>query len=80
MPRPILRGKPNGARFAVCWLLTLIGSLGVFIAADLLTFYLVFALVSLPAYGLIAHDDDDAAAPAPAASTWPSRFSARRSC
>jgi formate hydrogenlyase subunit 3/multisubunit Na+/H+ antiporter MnhD subunit len=57
-----LRGKANSARFAVCWLLTLTGSLGVFIAADLLGFYLVFALVSLPAYGLIVHDDDDQAA------------------
>ena len=44
--------RPNG-RFAVSWLLTLAGSLGVFIAADLLTFYLVYALVSIPAYELI---------------------------
>ena len=57
-----LRGKTNSTRFAVCWLLTLTGSLGVFIAADLLGFYLFFALVSLPAYGLIVHDDDDHAA------------------
>jgi formate hydrogenlyase subunit 3/multisubunit Na+/H+ antiporter MnhD subunit len=57
-----LRGKANSERFAVCWLLTLTGSLGVFIAADLLGFYLFFALVSLPAYGLIVHDDDDQAA------------------
>jgi formate hydrogenlyase subunit 3/multisubunit Na+/H+ antiporter MnhD subunit len=57
-----LRGRANGARFAVCWLLTLTGSLGVFIAADLLGFYLFFAVVSLPAYGLIVHDDDDDAA------------------
>ena len=33
------------------------GSLGVFVAADLLTFYLVYALVSIPAYVLIADDD-----------------------
>ena len=57
-----LRGQANSARFAVFWLLTLTGSLGVFIAADLLGFYLFFALVSLPAYGLIVHDDDDQAA------------------
>ena len=62
MPSPTCAARPNSARFAVCWLLTLTGSLGVFIAADLLGFYLVFALVSLPAYGLIAHDDDDDAA------------------
>lgn len=53
-----MRGKPNADRFGVCWLLTLTGSLGVFIAADLLTFYLVYALVSIPAFGLIAHDGD----------------------
>ena len=51
-------GKPNADRFAVCWLLTMAGSLGVFIAADLLTFYLVYALVSIPAYYLVAHDED----------------------
>ncbi len=55
-----MRGKPNAERFAVCWLLTLTGSLGLFIAADLLTFFLVYALVSIPAFGLIAHDDDAA--------------------
>ena len=32
----------------------MIGSLGVFVAADLISFYLVYALVSIPAYGLIA--------------------------
>ena len=36
------------------------GSLGVFIAADLLTFYLVYALVSVPAYYLVAHDEEPA--------------------
>ena len=47
--------KPN-ERFAVSWLLTLSGSLGVFVAADLLTFYLLYALVSIPAYELIVRD------------------------
>jgi formate hydrogenlyase subunit 3/multisubunit Na+/H+ antiporter MnhD subunit len=47
--------KPN-ERFAVSWLLTLTGSLGVFVAADLLTFYLLYALVSIPAYELIVRD------------------------
>jgi formate hydrogenlyase subunit 3/multisubunit Na+/H+ antiporter MnhD subunit len=51
-------GKPNADRFAVSWLLTMAGSLGVFIAADLLTFYLVYALVSVPAYYLVAHHED----------------------
>jgi formate hydrogenlyase subunit 3/multisubunit Na+/H+ antiporter MnhD subunit len=51
-----LRGDTNAARFAEWWLLTLTGSLGVFIAADLVSFYLTFSMVSLAAYGLIAHD------------------------
>lgn len=51
-----LRGQPHGGRFAVFWLLTLTGSLGVFIAADLASFYLAFALVSIAAWGLVAHD------------------------
>jgi formate hydrogenlyase subunit 3/multisubunit Na+/H+ antiporter MnhD subunit len=52
------QGRPNADRFAVSWLLTTAGSLGVFIAADLLTFYLVYALVSVPAYYLVAHDEE----------------------
>jgi formate hydrogenlyase subunit 3/multisubunit Na+/H+ antiporter MnhD subunit len=52
------QGRPNADRFAVAWLLTMAGSLGVFIAADLLTFYLVYALVSVPAYYLVAHDEE----------------------
>jgi formate hydrogenlyase subunit 3/multisubunit Na+/H+ antiporter MnhD subunit len=55
-----VRGRPIAERFAVCWLLTMIGSFGVFIAADLLTFYLVYALVSIPAFGLIVCSDDAA--------------------
>ena len=43
-------------RAAISWLLTLIGSLGVFVADDLLSFYLVYALVSIPAYGMFAFD------------------------
>jgi formate hydrogenlyase subunit 3/multisubunit Na+/H+ antiporter MnhD subunit len=54
------QGRANADRFAVAWLLTMAGSLGVFIAADLLTFYLVYALVSVPAYYLVAHDEDPA--------------------
>ena len=46
-------GAPDQARFALWWLLTLSGSLGVFVAADLVSFYALYALASLPAYGLI---------------------------
>jgi formate hydrogenlyase subunit 3/multisubunit Na+/H+ antiporter MnhD subunit len=52
------QGRPDADRFAVSWLLTMAGSLGVFIATDLLTFYLVYALVSVPAYYLVAHDEE----------------------
>ena len=48
-------------RFSIWWLLTLAGSLGVFIAEDLLSFYLAFALVSLAGYGLVVHDRTDRA-------------------
>jgi formate hydrogenlyase subunit 3/multisubunit Na+/H+ antiporter MnhD subunit len=44
------------SRFSVWWLLTLSGSLGVFIAADVIGFYLLFSLASLAAYGLIVHE------------------------
>ena len=47
--RPIC-AAPAPERFAACWLLTLTGSLGVFMAGDLGSFYLAFALVSLAAY------------------------------
>jgi len=53
---PHLRGDPNAGRFAEWWLLTLAGNLGVFIAADLVSFYLTYSVVSLAAWGLIAHD------------------------
>ncbi len=50
-----MRDDPLRERFASWWLLTLAGSMGVFMAADLVSFYLVFAMVSLAAFGLIAH-------------------------
>jgi multicomponent Na+:H+ antiporter subunit A len=56
-----LRDSPAGGRFAVWWLMTLTGSLGVFIAADLVSFYLFFTLVSLAAYGLVTFDETSAA-------------------
>jgi formate hydrogenlyase subunit 3/multisubunit Na+/H+ antiporter MnhD subunit len=50
------RGTPLREKFAVCWLLTLTGCLGIFLAADLGLFLFFYALVSLPAYGMITHD------------------------
>jgi len=48
--------KPGAGRFAVWWLITLSGSLGVFVAGDLASFYLAYAAVSLAAFGLIVQD------------------------
>ena len=54
--RCLSRPGPGAGRFAAWWLLTLSGSLGVFIAGDLGSFYLAFAVVSLAAFGLVVHD------------------------
>jgi formate hydrogenlyase subunit 3/multisubunit Na+/H+ antiporter MnhD subunit len=51
-----LRADPNAGRFAEWWLLTLAGNIGVFIAADLVSFYLTYSVVSLAAWGLVVHD------------------------
>jgi formate hydrogenlyase subunit 3/multisubunit Na+/H+ antiporter MnhD subunit len=56
-----MAGRPGSTRFAAWWLLTLSGSLGVFLAGDLFSFYLAFAVVSLAAFGLVAHDGTPAA-------------------
>jgi formate hydrogenlyase subunit 3/multisubunit Na+/H+ antiporter MnhD subunit len=50
-----LRGDPHAGRFAEYWLLTLTGSIGVFMTADLVSFYLAYSIVSLAAWGLIVH-------------------------
>jgi formate hydrogenlyase subunit 3/multisubunit Na+/H+ antiporter MnhD subunit len=46
-------GWPDN-RFSVSWLLTMCGNIGVFVAGDLVSFYLFYALLSIPAYGLFA--------------------------
>ncbi|SDB59192.1 Formate hydrogenlyase subunit 3/Multisubunit Na+/H+ antiporter, MnhD subunit [Desulfonatronum thiosulfatophilum] len=43
-------------RFALFFLLTLCGNLGLTVAQDLASFYVFFALMSFAAYGLIIHD------------------------
>jgi formate hydrogenlyase subunit 3/multisubunit Na+/H+ antiporter MnhD subunit len=40
----------------VWWLLSLTGSLGVFMAADMASFYVFFGMASLAAWGLVIHD------------------------
>lgn len=56
----IRRDRAPEDRFGISWLLTMTGSLGVFVAGDLVSFYLFYALVSIPAYGLFALTDDPA--------------------
>ncbi len=52
-----LQGRPNRGRFAVCWLMTLTGCVGVFLAADMVGFYFLLALLSLGACGLVIHHE-----------------------
>ncbi len=56
-----MRGTHKPAAFAGFWCLTLAGNLGVFLAADVATFYVAFATVSLAAYVLIVHEANEAA-------------------
>jgi formate hydrogenlyase subunit 3/multisubunit Na+/H+ antiporter MnhD subunit len=49
-------GTAGFRRFCGCWFLTMTGSLGVFVAADLIGFLTMYALASLPAYGMVTHD------------------------
>ena len=51
-----LRRDSRPVAFALFWNLVLAGNLGVFIAADIVSFYVFFALVSLLAYPLVIHD------------------------
>lgn len=51
----------RSAAFAGFWCLTLAGNLGVFLAADVATFYVAFAAVSLAAYALVIHDGTETA-------------------
>ena len=52
------RDRRPDNRFGLCWLLTMIGNIGVFVAGDLISFYLFYALASIPAYGLFAFSDE----------------------
>lgn len=48
-----LRGAGNADGVIVCWLLTLTGCVGVFLAADLVGFYFLLAVLSVGASGLV---------------------------
>lgn len=53
--QPYLRSRPNQGRFVVCWLMTLTGCIGVFLAADMVGFYFLLALMTLGACGLVIY-------------------------
>ncbi len=59
--RAYLAHDPARQRFAVFWLLTLSGNLGLTVAQDLGTFYLSFAVMTLAAYALVVHEGGAAA-------------------
>lgn len=48
-----LRAKPGTNGFVVCWLMSLSGNIGVFLAADLISFYAMLAVLSIGASGLV---------------------------
>ncbi len=48
-----LSGKAGRGNFIVCWLMTLTGCLGVFVAADMAGFYAMLALLSVGTTGLV---------------------------
>ncbi len=54
--RHYMRGRDRAGNFALFWTLCMAGNLGVFIAADVITFYVAFTLVSLMAFPLVIHD------------------------
>jgi formate hydrogenlyase subunit 3/multisubunit Na+/H+ antiporter MnhD subunit len=56
-----LRDDPWASTFHLCWLLAMAGNLGLLIAADVLSFYLFFALMTFSAWGLVIHRRSHAA-------------------
>ena len=51
-----LSGKAGRGNFTVCWLMTLSGCLGVFVAADMAGFYAMLALLSVGTTGLVLYE------------------------
>jgi len=56
-----LQTRPNHGRFVVCWLMTLTGCVGVFLAADMVGFYFLLALLTLGASGLVIYHETPSA-------------------
>ena len=56
-----LRGRPGPDGFVVCWLMTLTGCVGVLLAADLVGFYFLLAVLSVGASGLVLQGEGEPA-------------------
>lgn len=56
-----LRNTPKSGGMVVCWLMTLSGGIGVFLAADLVSFYSTLALLSIGTCGLVLQGSSVAA-------------------
>ena len=56
-----LAGSHRRARYAGAYLLAMAGNFGLLLAADVLTFFTSFALMSFAAYVLVVHEEDPAA-------------------
>lgn len=52
----LLKGQAGAERFSVCWLMTLAGCMGVYLAADMVSFYGLLALLSVGASCLVMLD------------------------
>jgi hydrogenase-4 component B len=50
-----LKSDARAWRFALFWLLTLAGNLGLIVSFDVVTFYSFFALMTFAGYGLVVH-------------------------
>lgn len=59
--RTLASSPGRGSRLAAFYLLAMAGNLGLIIAHDMITFYSMFALMSLSSYGLIVHSGEPAA-------------------
>ena len=51
-----MQGSANLARFGIGWLMTLTGCLGAFVAADMVSLYLLLGVLSVGACTLVIHD------------------------
>ena len=59
--RSYLKGDEQEHRFFAFYLVTMTGNLGLILARDLASFYFLFTLMSLAAYGLVVHEGTDKA-------------------